>query len=122
MQDKTSRRNVIVGAITVTALIVSFVLALRARDRVDVPLVIVAPAGTVVEVAGEEPRLLPQQPNTDNTLSSYYFLMEAGEHDVEFQEPGRQRRSQTLTVRASRVPVIYTLLRDSLREMRERTR
>jgi hypothetical protein len=121
MQERTSRRNAVLGGITITAIIISFALALRARDRVDVPVVIVAPVGTAVELDGDEPRVLPPQPNTPSTLASFYFLTEAGEHEVRFQERGGAARTQAITVRASRMPVIYTLLRDTLREMRERT-
>jgi hypothetical protein len=121
MAEHIQRRNIVVGAITIAALAASFILALRVRDRVDVPLVIVAPAGTAVTVDGEDPRVLPSQPNTPNTLASYYFLTNAGEHEVRFQAPGRARREQSITIRETRVPVIFTLLRDTLREMRNRT-
>jgi hypothetical protein len=120
MQEKSSRRNAVVGAITLTAIAISFVLAIRARDRVDVPLVIVAPVGTVVELDGDSPRRLPQQPNTSESLASYYFMTDAGEHHVRFQEPGGPMRNQAITVPATRLPVIYTLMRDTLREMKER--
>lgn len=121
MPDGKSRRTAIIGALTLTALAVSFVLAIRARDRVDVPLVIVAPTGTAVALDGESPRVLPQQPGTSATLDSYYFLTEAGEHEVSFQEPGRPARRQSVTVQRSRMPVIYTLLRDTLRAMQQRS-
>jgi hypothetical protein len=119
---KSSNRNAIVGAITLTAIAVSFILAIRARDRVDVPLVIVAPVGTTVELDGDQPRELPQQPNTPNTLASYYFLTESGDHQIRFQEPGRPAREQSVNVPPSNMPVIFTLLRDTLREMKERSR
>ena len=122
MAERTSNRNAILGAITLAALAISFILAIRARDRVDVPLVIVAPQGTTVELDGEKPRQLPPQPNTPSSLASFYFLTQAGEHEVRFQEPGRPEREQNLTVPPSRMPVIYTLLRDTLREMKERSR
>lgn len=115
-----SNRNAILGAVTVTAIAISFILAIRARDRVDVPLVIVAPLGTKVELDGDRPRTLPPQPNTPNTLASFYFLTEAGEHDIRFQEPGHPVRTQSVNVLPSKMPVIFTLLRDTLREMRER--
>ena len=118
--DRISSRNTIIGAITITALIVSLVLAVMARRKVDVPVVIVAPVGTVVRMDGEKPRELPQQPNTPNTLASYYFLAQPGDHEVKFQEPNRAPRNQTVTIETSRVPVIYTLLRDTLREMKAR--
>ena len=121
MAEKVQRRNVVVGAITIAALAISFALALRARARVDVPLLIVAPAGTVVTLDGDEPRVLPSQPNTSNILGSYYFLTDAGEHEVTFQEPGGAQRSQAITIRKTRLPVIFTLLRDTLREMRNRS-
>ena len=121
MQDRKSRRTAITGGLTLTALAVSFVLAIRARDRVDVPLVIVAPAGTTVELDGERPRVLPQQPGTSASLDSYYFLTEAGQHVVRYQEPGQAARQQSVTVHRSRMPVIYTLLRDTLREMQQRS-
>lgn len=121
MSDAKSRRTAIIGALTLAALAISLVLAIRARDRVDVPLVIVAPKGTAVEVDGERPRVLPQQPGTSTALDSYYFMTAAGEHEVNFQEPGRPARRQSVTVQAGRMPVIYTLLRDTLREMQQRT-
>jgi hypothetical protein len=121
MAERVQRRNVIVGAITVTAIAVSFALALRARQNVDVPLIIVAPAGTLVRLDGDDPRILPSQPNTSSVLASYYFMTSGGEHDVLFQEPGGARREQSITVPSTRLPVIYTLLRDTLREMRNRS-
>ncbi len=121
-EERLSRRNTIVGAITVTALIASFGLAVLARGKPDVAVVIVAPAGTVVRLDGETPRELPQQPNTPNTLVSYYFLTEPGTREARFREPSAPERTQMLDINASRVPVIYTLLRDSLREMKARER
>lgn len=121
MVEQVRRRNVIIGAVTVAAIAISFALALRARDRVDVPLIIVAPVGTFVRLDGDEPRVLPSQPNTSTALASYYFLTEAGEHGVVFQEPGAARHEQSITVRPTRMPVIYTLLRDTLSEMRNRS-
>ena len=121
MAEQVQRRNVIVGAITIAALGISFALAWRARDRVEVPLVIVAPTGTAVTVDGQDPRVLPSQPNTSSTLGSYYFRTAAGEHEVRFQQPGRPGRIQAITIPATRLPVIYTLLRDTLREMKDRS-
>lgn len=111
----------IVGGITLAALVISFALAWRARDRVDVTVIILAPAGTAVRVDGEQPRALPRQPNAPSRLVSLYFVIPAGEHEVTFQEPGRGGRTQSISIPATRLPVIYTLLRDTLREMRERT-
>jgi hypothetical protein len=122
MAERRFNRNAILGAITLTAIAASFVLAIRSRDRVDVPLVVVAPVGTTVELDGDAPRRLPQQPNTPNTLASYYFLTEAGRHTVRFQEPGRAVREQSIDIAPSRMPVILTVLRDTLREMKERRR
>lgn len=120
MPERSSRRNAVIGGITLTALALSFILALRARDRVDVPLVIVAPVGTVIEVDGDTPRRLPAQPNTSAALASYYFMIEAGDHQVRFHEPGRPARTQPITVPATRLPVIFTLMQDTLRALRER--
>jgi hypothetical protein len=47
-------------------------------------------------------------------------MIEAGDHDVRFQEPDRPLRVQSIAVRRSGMPVIYTLLRDTLREMKNR--
>jgi hypothetical protein len=121
-EDRLSRRNTFVGAVTVTALIASFALAVLARGKADVPVVIVAPAGSMIRLDGDTPRELPPQPNTPNTLASYYFLTQPGVHEVRFQEPNGPHRSQDLSIPASRVPVIYTLLRDTLREMKARSR
>ena len=120
MAEKVQRRNVIIGAITIVALGISFALAWRARDRSEVPLVIVAPAGTAVTVDGQDPRVLPSQPNTSPSLDSYYFRTAAGEHEVRFQQPGRVARVQAITIPATRLPVIYTVLRDTLRALKER--
>jgi hypothetical protein len=121
MAEQVQRRNVIVGAITVAAIAISFALALRARDSMDVPVIIVAPAGTLVRLDGDQPRILPSQPNTSPALASYYFLTRAGEHGVIVQAPGGVRHEQSITVRPTRMPVIFTLLRDTLREMRDRS-
>lgn len=121
MAEGIKRRNVIIGALTIAALAVSFVLALRMRARIDVPVVIVAPAGTVVTMDAQEARILPSRPNTSSALASYYFSTTAGLHEVRFQQPGRPRRMQDITVPSTRLPVIYTLLRDTLRELRNRS-
>lgn len=122
MPEMSSRRNAVIGGITLTAIALSFILALRARDRVDVALVIVAPAGTMIEVDGDAPRRLPAQPNTSAALASYYFITDAGDHQVRFQEPGRPVRTQPITVPATDLPVIFTLMQDTLRAVRERGR
>ena len=121
MAEPIKRRNVIIGALTIGTLAISFVLALRTRARIDVPVVIVAPVGTVVTMDAQDPRILPSQPNTSSALASYYFATTAGPHEIRFQQPGRPRRSQDVIVPPTRLPVIYTLLRDTLREMRNRS-
>jgi hypothetical protein len=115
-------RTALVGALAIVALFGSFVLAIMSRGRTDMPLVIVAPSGTSVTVNDRQPRDLPQQPNTSQGLSSYYFFVDQGDHEVRFREPGKAERLQTLTIPASRVPIIYTLLNDTLREMKARNR
>lgn len=110
-----------IGALTVTALVASFALAIFARGgRTDMPLVIVAPAGTTITLDGRRPRDLPNQPNTPGGLSSYYFYVDEGDHEVRFREPGKPERAQVLTIPESRLPIIYTLLKDTLRQMRSR--
>jgi hypothetical protein len=112
-----------IGLLTLTALVASFALAIFARGgRRDMPLVIVAPTGTVVTVNDQRPRDLPSQPNTPGGLSSYYFFVDEGEQAVRFREPGKPERVQVLDIPATRLPIIYTLLKDSLREMRSRER
>lgn len=122
MSERIERRNTIIGAITIGALLISFILAIVARRKVDVPVVVVAPVGTVVTLDGDAARQLPAQPNTPSTLASYYFLTNAGAHEVGFQEPGRPGRVQLVTIPETKLPVILTLLRDTLREMKESRR
>ena len=111
----------LIGALTIVALVTSFWLAIRARGGgSNMPLVIVAPTGTVVKVNGRNPRDLPNQPNTPGGLASYYFFVDEGEYQVSFREPGKSERLQMLEIPESRLPVIYTLLNDTLREMRSR--
>jgi hypothetical protein len=116
------RRQAIIGVLTVIVLIAAFVLAWRARRYNDVPFVVVAPVGTVVTLDGLKPRVLRNQPNTSSTLASFYFLTDAGPHQVRFQEPGKSSHEQSVAIEASRLPVIYTLLRDTLRPVAPRTR
>lgn len=120
MPENESRRNTIIGAITIGAIITSFVLALMARRKVDVPFIVVAPVGTVVTLDGAKARALPDQPNAPSTLASFYFLTDPGDHEVRFQEPGKPQRVQSVDVAETRLPVIYTLLRDTLRPMATR--
>jgi hypothetical protein len=98
----------------------SFVLALQARSQGEVPVVVVAPAGTIVTLDGKRPRTLPPPPNTSTELSSFYFMSDAGAHEIRFQEPGGIERVQHLAIQQSRLPVMYTLLRDTLRELKAR--
>lgn len=115
-------RTALIGALTVIALSASFVLAIMSRGRTEMPLVIVAPAGTAITVNDRKPRDLPEQPGTPGGLSSHYFFVDVGEYQVRFQEPGKPERLQTLRIEPAREPIIYTLLNDTLREMRARSR
>lgn len=114
-----NRRTALIGAITLAALVISFILAIRAGDGRPVPLIIVVPQGTQVELEGADRRTLPEQPNTSEGLTSYYFQADAGRRDVTFREPGKAGRTQTIEIPAQRDPVIYTLLQDTLRPMRQ---
>ncbi len=116
-----NRRTAVIGAITVAALVVSFILAIRAGDGRPVPLIIVVPEGTQVQLEGADRRDLPEQPNTSEGLTSYYFQADAGKRDVTFREPGKPVRIQSIEIPAQRQPVIYTLLRDTLRPMQQTT-
>lgn len=107
---------------TVVALFASFLLAILSRGRTEMPLVIVAPTGTTVTVNDRKPRDLPEQPGTPGGLSSHYFFVDVGEYDVRFREPGKPERLQTLHIEPTREPIIYTLLNDTLRAMRARSR
>ena len=109
-----------IGALTLVALIISFMLAIRARDQGDVALVIVVPAGTELRIEGARPRALPEQPDMQAGLTSFYFMTRPGEHDVVFREPGKSERTQSIEVPQENAPVIYTLLHDSLRRMQAR--
>ncbi|HET9440810.1 MAG TPA: hypothetical protein VFO52_11590 [Longimicrobiales bacterium] len=120
--ENRSPRTALIGALTLLALVATFILAVLTRRPSNVPVVIVAPAGTAVALDGSKPRLLPDQPNTAAGLSSYYFLTRPGEHEVQFREPGKADRVQSLQIPEGSLPVIYTLLRDTLREMRARER
>ena len=115
-------QTALIGALTIVALAASFIFAIMARGRSNMPLVIVAPAGTVLTVNDRKPRDLPSQPNTPGDLASYYFFVDAGEHQVRFQEPGKAERAQVLVIEETRMPIIYTLLKDTLREMRARSK
>ena len=117
-----SPRTALIGAITVMALIAVFLLAVLSRKQSDVPLVIVAPQGTAIEVDGREPRVLPAQPGTDAALASFYYLIPPGEYAVRYRQPGAGERVQKVQVANSDRPIIYTLLRDSLHEMQARVR
>ena len=112
-----SRRQSMIGAIALLGLAALFAFAIMARTHTDISLVVVAPAGTRVRVDGNEPRRLPEQPNTSSALASFHFTTTSGAHQVIFQEPGKPQREQTIELEATRLPVIYTLLRDSLREL-----
>ena len=116
-----SRRHLILGAMTIIALAASFYLAIMARRQTDVPLVLIAPVGTTVTIDGKQPRLLPNQPRAAEDLASFYFLTTAGEHEISFRRPGGAPRVQVISVAETRLPVIYTLLRDTLYEMKGRT-
>lgn len=114
-----NRRTALIGAITLAALVISFILAIRAGDGRPVPLIIVVPEGTQVQLEGADQRDLPEQPNTSEGLTSYYFQADAGRRDVTFRETGKPARTQSIEIPARRAPVIYTLLRDTLRLMQQ---
>jgi hypothetical protein len=113
-------RTALIGALTIVALIASFVLAIMARGHDNIALVIVTPEGTTVSIGDREARELPNRPATSEGLASHYFMVDAGEHDITFKEPGKPQSVQSVTVPDSRMPVIYTLMRDTLREMKPR--
>jgi hypothetical protein len=114
-----NRRTAVIGALTLAALIISFILAIRARAPAQVQLVIVAPAGSEVRVEGARSRTLPEQPHTSEGLTSFYFTITPGHHEVRFRERGKAERIQAIEVAAQNRPAIYTLLRDTLRAMQE---
>jgi hypothetical protein len=111
-------RTALIGALTIIVLAVSFTLAILARGEADVPLVVVAPEGTLITLDDREARQLPRQPSTSEGLASHYFMVQPGEHDVRFKQPGRPESVQVITVPTSDMPVIFTLLNDTLREMK----
>ena len=115
-------RTALIGALTILVLAVSFTLAILARGEPDIPLVVVAPEGTVVTLNDREARQLPNQPSTSEGLASHYFMVQPGEHDVRFKQPGRPESVQVITVPSSDMPVIFTLLNDTLREVKARAR
>lgn len=113
-------RTALIGALTIVVLAASFILAIMARAKPDVAFVVVAPAGTSVILSDHEARNLPNRPSTSEGLASHYFMIQPGEHEVRFKQPGRAEAAQLVTVPPSRMPVIYTLLNDTLREMKSR--
>ena len=122
--SKKKPATALIGALTIVALVASFWLAIRARGvgNANMPLVIVAPSGTIVKVNGRNPRDLPNQPHTPDGLASYYFFVDEGEYQVSFREPGKAERLQMLDIEPTRSPIIYTLLKDTLRLMRPAAR
>ena len=117
-----SRRNVVVGAVTMLALFAGITLSILARRQTDVPFVVVAPSSTTVELDGRKPRTLPNEPRGSSALVSYYFITSPGMHEVTFQQPGGVRRTQSLDIKSTTLPVIYNLVNDSLQEMPARSR
>ena len=115
-------RTALSGALTIAVLATSFILAILARGQADVALVVVAPEGTVITLNDREARELPDRPSTSEGLASHYFMVQPGDHDIRFKLPGRPESVQLISVPASKMPVIFTLLNDTLREMKARAR
>ena len=115
-------RTALIGALTIVVLAISFMLAIRARGNPDVALVVVAPEGTRITLNDREARDLPNRPSTSEGLASHYFMVRPGDHDVRFKQPGRPEAVQMISVPSSDMPVIFTLLNDTLREMKARAR
>ena len=120
--ESGSRRHRLLGAITIVALFGSVLLAILAKKQTDVPFVVVAPINTAIELDGAKPRILPSEPRGSATQATYYFRAKPGEHEVILQHADGRILKQVVTISASDYPVIYTLLNDSLHEMRARSR
>jgi hypothetical protein len=115
-------RTALIGALTIIVLAASFILAIRARGNPDVALVIVAPEGTSVRLNDAAARELRNRPTNSEGLASHYFTVHPGDHDVRFKQPGRPETVQMINVPSSDMPVIFTLLNDTLREMKAAAR
>ena len=109
-----------IGALAIVALTASFIVAILARGKTEIPLVIVAPVGTTITLEDRVARNLPNAPNMSEGLASHYFMVDEGQYRVRIRQPGKPEAVQDLDIPASRVPVIYTLLNDTLREMKAR--
>ena len=120
--ESRSPRTAWIGAITIAAIFASFLLAILARKQTHVPFVVVAPLNTVVELDGNKPRVLPNEPRRSSELVSYYFRIRPGEHEVTYRLGDGIVKRQSVQISNSEYPVIYTLLDDSLHEMKPRVR